>query len=410
MFNTIKTVTDITSHIRALFDSDETLQDVWVAGEVSNMRPASSGHWYFTLKDGSSQLRCVMWRSNVERQRATIKDGDQIEAHGAVNVYEPRGEYQLYADVIRPVGSGDLYLQFERLKAKLDAEGLFEQALKREYPPFPEQIGVVTSPNAAAFQDVLNVLGRRYPLAQVILSPTLVQGPEAPPQIIAAIERLNEHTDVDVILLVRGGGSIEDLWCFNDEQVARAVADSRIPIISGVGHETDFTIVDFVADLRAPTPSAAAELITPDINEIKAGLFRLDERLTGMMYDAIISRGDELKALQRIMERMSPAAFIRTHRQRIDDMNTRITNRMHARLTLLKERIKARRAALEAANPRALLERGYAIVTRSEDGRRVVSELDAPTGLGITIQVKDGEIKARVEDKQTHGQYKRTLF
>jgi exodeoxyribonuclease VII large subunit len=410
MLTTSITVTQATAHIRDLFDRDDVLQDVWVSGEVSNMRPASSGHWYFTLKDSNAQLRCVMWRSSAERQRVTPRDGDALEVHGKVSVYEPRGEYQLYADAIRPVGVGDLYQQFERLKAKLEAEGLFEAERKRGIPYFPHQIGVVTSPTAAAFQDILNVLARRFPLAEVILSPTMVQGDEAAPQIVRAIERLNEHTSVDVILLCRGGGSIEDLWPFNEERVARAVATSRIPVITGVGHETDFTIVDFVSDERAPTPSAAAALVTPDITEMGERLYRLDERLIGMMYDKLLALQNDLDGLQRTLKHVSPETAIRTNRQRIDDLNSRIHRQQRAFIGLLRERLQGKRSALLAASPDAILARGYAIVTRSEDGRRIVSELDARPGMGISVRLRDGEIKARVEDKDTHEQYKRTLF
>jgi exodeoxyribonuclease VII large subunit len=412
MFNLdrIQTVSQVTAHIRNLFELDETLQDVWVAGEVSNMVQASSGHWYFTLKDSNAQLRCVMWRSNIARQSVVPQNGDALEIHGKVSIYEPRGEYQLYADLIRPVGVGDLYQQFERLKARLAEEGLFDAEHKRRWPPFPHQIGVVTSPTGAAFQDILNVLQRRFPLAEVILSPTMVQGAEAAPQIVRALERLNTHTDVDVILLCRGGGSIEDLWPFNEEIVARAVAASRIPVITGVGHETDFTIVDFVSDERAPTPSAAAAQATPDIAEFNEHLRYLDTRLYEAMQDKLNRAEDNLNVLQRALGHVSPGSHIRTSRQRIDDLNTRLGYGQRQLINLLRERLGSRTSALLAANPEAILKRGYAIVTRSEDGRRVVSELDAAPGTGITVKLRDGELKARVEDKAAHEHYRRTLF
>jgi exodeoxyribonuclease VII large subunit len=410
LFNQTKTVSELTTHIRDLFDADMLLQDVWVSGEVSNMARAQSGHWYFTLKDNDAQIRCVMWRSSVSKQSTIPQNGDAIEAHGKVSVYEPRGEYQLYTDLIRPVGIGDLYQQFDKLKRKLSDEGLFADERKREFPAFPDQIGVITSPTAAAFQDILNVLRRRFPLAEVILSPTQVQGATAPAQIIAALERLNEYTDVDVILMCRGGGSIEDLWSFNDEEVVRAVAASGIPVVTGVGHETDFTIVDFVSDLRAPTPSAAAEQAVPDISDIHTGLRLLSEKLDGMMYDAIISRRNELESLQNALKYTSPETFVRQNRQHIDVINNRIVQSQKTKLTLLHERLKGRISALEAANPKAILSRGYAIVIRDEDGKRIISEYDATPGTGITIQLKDGQLKARIEDKETHGRYKRTLF
>jgi exodeoxyribonuclease VII large subunit len=406
----IQTVSEVTAHIRDLFELDETLQDIWVSGEVSNMTRATSGHWYFTLKDSDSQLRCVMWRSSAALQSVVPQNGDALEVHGRVGVYEPRGEYQLYADLIRPVGVGDLYQQFERLKARLAEEGLFDAERKRRWPDFPHQIGVVTSPTGAALQDVLNVLRRRFPLAEVILSPTMVQGAEAAPQIARALERLNTHTEVDVILLCRGGGSIEDLWPFNEEIVARAIAASRIPVITGVGHETDFTIADFVSDERAPTPSAAAAQATPDIAEFQEHLRYLDARLYESIQDTITRAEDNLNALQRALGHVSPESHIRTSRQRIDDLNARLAYGQRRMISLLRERLGSRTAALMAANPEAILKRGYAIVTRSEDGRRVASELDAAPGTGITIRLRDGELKARVEDKAAHEQYRRTLF
>lgn len=411
MFNTTsRTVSQITAYIRALLEGDDVLGDVWVSGEISNMTRASSGHWYFTLKDNDAQLRCVMWRSAASKQNVIPQNGDAVEVHGGIGLYEPRGEYQLYADLIRPVGLGDLYQEFERLKAKLEAEGLFDAERKRGYPAFPYKIGVVTSPTAAAFQDIQNVLRRRFPLAEVILSPTMVQGTEAAAGIVAALARLNEFTDVDVILLCRGGGSIEDLWSFNDERVARAVASSRIPVITGVGHETDFTIVDFVSDERAPTPSAAAEMATPDLQALRIELDELDIHLNSLMIDRLHNASSSLNNLQRTLGHVSPANAIRANRQRIDDLNARVLNNQRGLLRLLRERLMSKTASLNAANPEALLARGYAIITRSDDGRRIVSELDTTPGMGITIRLRDGELNARVEDKDTHERYKRTLF
>ena len=403
-------VARLTAYIRDLFEADGELQDVWVAGEVSNMTQASSGHWYFTLKDESAQLRGVMWRSSVARQNYTPRDGDAVVAHGRVGVYEPRGEYQLYADRIRPEGVGDLYRQFEELKARLDTEGLFDESLKQPIPLFPRRIGVVTSPTAAAFQDIQNVLQRRYPLTEVILSPALVQGKEAPSQIVAAIERLNTHTGVDVILVIRGGGSIEDLWAFNDEQVARAIVASQIPIISGVGHEIDFTIADFVADTRAPTPSAAAEVATPDSDELRAETTRRAAALDTLIAERVGSERHRLTMTQRTLAHVSPQAYISTMRQRIDGLSTRLENRQQVALRLFRERLTARFAALDAANPQAILARGYAIVTRSEDGYHVTSEQDAVPGTGITIRLHEGQLRARVEDNDSHERYRRTLF
>ena len=405
------TVAELTKHIASVFDEDLILRDVWVAGEVSNMTRASSGHWYFTLKDQESQLKGVMWRTAAARQQFVPQNGDAIEAHGQVQVYAPRGEYQLYTDFIRPVGAGagDLYQQFERLKAKLQLEGLFDADRKRETPQFPLKIGVVTSPTAAAFQDILNVLGRRFPLAEVILSPTMVQGADAPAQIIQAIDRLNDYSDADVILLCRGGGSMEDLWAFNDEGVSRAVVASRIPIVTGVGHETDFTIVDYVSDVRAPTPSAAAELITPDI---EVWLQMVDDQaalMTSIMDDRIANANRQLARLARELAYQSPLTKIRAHRQRIDDLNSRAIRQQKGTLALMRQRLTAQERALRSADPNAILGRGYALVTRA-DGTRVTSRRDVKAGQAIHLQVSDGEIVARVEDKEKNERYPNTLF
>ncbi len=406
----VYSVSELTTGIRELLEATDWLHDVWVAGEVSNMTRAASGHWYFTVKDSGAQLKCVMWRSSAEKQTTIPQDGDAIEVHGYVSVYEPRGEYQLYANRIRPVGMGDLYQQFEELRARLQAEGLFEADRKRPIPAFPKQIGVVTSPDAAAFQDIQNVLRRRFPLVEVILSPTQVQGADAPPQIVSALRRLNDKTDVDVILLCRGGGSIEDLWAFNDERVARAVVGSRVPVITGVGHETDFTIVDFVSDLRAPTPSAAAELATPNMADLAYDVAQSSLFLTQLLRDTISALRADITLINRGLERESPVSHIQTMRQRIDDLNTRLLMAQRGRIALLRERVSARMDLLDAANPQSILAKGYAIVYRSDDGARVQSAKDAQPGTGITIQLHDDELKARVEDKESHGRYKRTLF
>ncbi len=257
------TVSNLTRHLRQLLEGDPDLQGIWVEGEISNLSRPASGHIYFTLKDSAAALRCVMWKTDASRLRVNLQEGMAIEAHGSLGIYEVAGQYQLYADILRPVGEGALFQEFLRLKALLEAEGLFDPARKRAIPSSPRRIGIVTSSTGAALRDILNTLRRRMPLAEVILAPTPVQGEEAPLKIVAALRSLNRVVKPDVILLARGGGSIEDLWAFNDERVVRAI--SRVPgapVITGVGHETDFTLADFAADLRAPTPTAAAELAT----------------------------------------------------------------------------------------------------------------------------------------------------
>lgn len=403
-------VSEITSYIRDLFEVDMNLQSLQITGEVTDFRPAQSGHWYFSLKDAHGQLKCVMWRSAAERQRYTPRNGDAVTVQGRITVYEARGEYQLYAEGIYSAGVGDLYQQFEQLKARLYAEGLFDPERKRDLPAVIQRIGVVTSPTAAAFQDIKNILARRYPLAEVILSPALVQGETAPPQMIAAIERLNYYSNADVILLIRGGGSIEDLWAFNDEALAQAIALSRIPIVTGIGHEIDFTIADFVADLRAPTPSAAAEIVTPNIEDLRIGLVQRRETLKALVNDQFQASQYDLDNARRTLQHYAPQRQLDNFRQQVDDWTQRITRAEKQHLARLQERLNGRIAALNAANPEAILARGYAVVYHSDTGERVQSSKDVRPGDAITVQVHDGEIKARVEDEVLHGQYQRTLF
>jgi len=388
-------VRELNAHIRQMFERDDSLQDLWVEGEVSGFKRAQpSGHCYFALKDGKVQIDCAMWRSSAEQQVTLPKEGDAVIAHGYVAIYEERSKYQFYVDRIRPLGVGDLYRQFELLKQKLAAEGLFDDERKRPLPTFPRKIGVVTSPSAAAFQDVLNVLRRRFPLVEVILSPTLVQGVEAPAQIVRALDRLNRRDDIDVIWIGRGGGSIEDLWAFNDEAVARAIVASRVPVISGVGHETDFTIADFAADLRAPTPSAAAELLTPDISELQLGIDRLTRDLAAVFEDSLQFRRSGLADQTRALRQLSPLVRVRSYRQRLDDWQSRMTSMQRGRLSLLRERVVSRERSLIASSPQAILERGYALVTDPLTGQRITSARNVPDK--IAVQFHDGTIQAKV--------------
>lgn len=391
-------VRELTRYIRDLFEADEILDDVWVRGEVSNLTKARSGHWYFTVKDSDAQLRCVMFRNAARGVRADVRAGDEILAHGRVSVYEARGEYQLYADQIEALGGlGDLHLRFEALKAKLDAEGLFDRGRKRPIPAFPAQIGVVTSPSAAAWHDMQNVLRRRFPLAEVALSPTLVQGAEAPAQIVRALERLNQYTDADVIIMARGGGSLEDLWCFNDEEVARAVAASRIPVISGIGHEIDFTIVDFVADLRAPTPSAAAELATPNRDDLLLDNDRLRIGLASALGDSLSERTRELGRLQGALRFTTPLKSVQLARRRVDEKRAQLARTQGLQLRRLRERLAHAERALEAANPRQVLARGYALV-RDDAGVVIRAAAQVSRNQRLNVQFARDQIKVRVED------------
>lgn len=391
-------VQEITSYIHNLFDADPTLNSIWVQGEVSNLTKATSGHWYFTLKDVKAQLRCVMFRNAAQYVRADVKAGDEILVHGRVNVYDARGEYQLYADQIEPVGGiGDLYRQFEELKTKLDAEGLFDPERKQPIPEFPKQIGIVTSPTAAAYHDMQNVLRRRFPMVDIILSPTLVQGNQAPLQIVNAIQRLNEYTSVDTIIVSRGGGSIEDLSCFNDEGVARAIADSEIPVISGVGHEIDFTIADFVADLRAPTPSSAAELATPNRDDLLIDLDRHTADLKSIFASTLSATKNNLQRTQQSLKYATPMNIITHAQEQVANQQTQLQRVIRQHMNHLQERLSTRTDTLNMANPSAILARGYAIVTDTQ-GNIIKSATQVTTDDRLTIQLHTDQLNVKVED------------
>lgn len=391
-------VRDITRHIYNLLESDDVLGRVRVQGEVSNLTKAASGHWYFTMKDAAAQLRCVMFRREAQRVRLPVKAGDEIVVRGRIGVYEARGEYQLYADQIETVGGlGDLYRQFEALKAKLDAEGLFDADRKAPIPDFPRQIGIVTSPTAAAWQDMQKVLRRRFPLARVVLSPTPVQGKDAARQIATALQALNRRSDIDVIIIARGGGSMEDLWCFNDEGAARAVAASRIPVISGIGHEIDFTIVDFAADLRAPTPSSAAELATPNQEDLWMDLDRLANRLDALFSSRLTDRRQALLQAQRGLAYATPMKAVQSAQQQLAQCKGRLRRAVSHDLERLSERLAASVNALDAASPASILARGYAAV-RDEDGNLIRSASQVSARQRLTVQLHKDQIKVRVED------------
>ncbi len=391
-------VGEITGYIQSLFEADNALADVWVAGEVSNLTIARSGHWYFTIKDADAQLRCVMFRGAARKLRIEVAAGDEILVHGRVGVYAARGEYQLYADMIEAAGGvGDLHRQFEALKAKLAAEGFFDPARKQSIPAFPARLGVVTSPTAAAWHDIQNVLRRRFPLVEVVLSPTLVQGAEAARQLVRALERLNRRGDIDTIILARGGGSLEDLWQFNDERLARAVAACRVPVISGVGHEIDFTIVDFVADLRAPTPSAAAELATPNRDDLLLDLDRLRAGLAGR-YDATLAdRERDLGRLHGALRFSTPGRQIDVAQRDLTRGRLRLSRAADVNLERLRERLAGMTKALEAASPQHILARGFALVT-DEGGALIREAAQVGRNQRLNVQLSRDRIKVRVDD------------
>ena len=391
------TVSKLTFYIRKLLEEDELLQDVWVQGEISNLSRPASGHVYFTLKDSSAALKCVMWKTSAARLRMGLQDGMAVEVHGRIGIYEVNGQYQLYADQIRPVGEGALYQEFMRLKAMLEAEGLFASERKRLIPMFPKKIGIVTSGTGAALRDMLNTLRRRLPLAEVILAPSPVQGVEAPPALVKAIQSLVLHSP-DVILLARGGGSIEDLWAFNDERVVRAVAMSAVPVICGVGHETDFTLCDFAADLRAPTPTAAAELATQiTLLDLRATLQNHKTRLLSATLKMLAERKTALSSLVSELRYVSPDRRIQSERQRLDELTRRAHSSLLHSLQLQSAHIKGMKRRLEALNPNAVLARGYAVVTRKDDGRVVSRVAQVDSGQQILIRVSDGQLDAEIK-------------
>ena len=391
-------VSEITGYIHELFDADRVLADVWVRGEVSNLTKARSGHWYFTIKDAAAQLRCVMFRGAARRLRIDVGAGDEILVHGRVSVYEARGEYQLYVESIETVGGiGDLHRQFEALKAKLDAEGLFDPARKQPIPVFPERLGVVTSPNAAAWHDIQTVLRRRFPLVEVLLSPTLVQGAEAPPQIVRALERLNRRADIDAIIVARGGGSLEDLWCFNDESVARAVANSRVPVISGIGHEIDFTIVDFAADLRAPTPSAAAELATPNRDDLLLELDRLRSGLAGLFGTALRENTRDLGRLRSALRFVTPGKRIALEEREMAAQRMRMSRAAATALERRRDQLASAIKALASASPDHILARGYALVS-DESGALIREAAQVSKNQRLNIQLARDQIKVKVDE------------
>jgi exodeoxyribonuclease VII large subunit len=394
--NNTLSVSQLTTYLRGLLESDEILQDIWVEGEISNFSRPSSGHLYFTLKDQNAAVRCVMWRTSTMRLGFSPREGLAVQVHGSMGVYEVSGQVQLYVDTMKPAGEGALYQEFLRLKAKLEAEGLFNPERKRPLPALPRTIGVVTSPTGAAFQDVLNTIRRRFPVAEVILSPTLVQGIDAPVTIVAALERLNQQAHPDVILIGRGGGSIEDLWAFNDETVARAVAASEAPIISGVGHETDFTLTDFAADHRAPTPTAAAELATPDKIELLGAIVETTNRQTQLIREVLTDLRWNTSQYQAQLDRLSPWHAVDNFRQRLDEVGLRLAHAMENRLDRTRLSLVHTQRGLESLNPIAVLKRGYAIVTREKDGHLVKDAGKIEMDESIHIRVSQGSLDARV--------------
>ena len=391
----ILTVTALSSYLRELLETDEILRDVWVKGEISNFSQPRSGHLYLTLKDADAQIRCVMWKNAAMRLNFSPRDGQGVEVHGSMSFYPAGGQAQLYIDTMQPVGEGLLYQEFLRLKNKLEAEGLFDQEHKRPLPRLPQHIGIITSASGAALQDVINTLNRRLPLLQVTLSPSQVQGVEAPTSLLKSLKALNQIEDLELILLARGGGSIEDLWAFNDENLARAIYDSRVPVISGVGHETDFTIADFVADLRAPTPTAAAELATPiTINDLYLALQNSRTILDDAIYEEIATRNYQLELKNRDLRRLSPSQRVNNAIQTMDVLRGRLDRTIQNHLQQLQLHLQHLESRLETLSPLAVLRRGFTIINDAKSGQLISHANQTFENQVVQVRFADGKIPA----------------
>lgn len=397
MNQNILTVSQLNAYIKSKFDFDEVLSSIWIKGEISNFKNHTSGHMYMTLKDETGVIKAVMFKGSTFSLRFMPENGMKVLAYGRVSVYERDGQYQLYIEKMEPDGIGALYIAYEQLKNRLELEGLFDETHKKDIPAFPRKIGVVTSPTGAAIRDILNVLKRRYPLADVTVYPVQVQGEGSAQQIASAIEYINNYSECDVIITGRGGGSIEDLWCFNEEVCARAIYSSKIPVISAVGHETDFTIADFVADLRAPTPSAAAELATPDISEIEEYLYDVKGRLLRLASAVVENKRFKISETSK---RFSEKAILNDYsgkRQYIDSLVQRGAVVVNSKIANSREKFIKAVSKLEVLNPLSVLKRGYGLAT-DEDGAVLDSTEKFEADKDFILNLKDGKINATVRE------------
>jgi len=385
--------------VRSLLESG--LGTLWVEGEISNLARPASGHWYFSLKDRDAQIRCAMFRQRNVLSRFAPREGQLVVAFGRVSLYEPRGDYQLLVELMEDAGVGALQRAFDELKARLAAEGLFAPERKRALPSAPRRIGVITSPTGAAIRDIVQVLRRRCPAAQILIYPSPVQGAAAAAALIAAVELAGARAEVDVLILARGGGSIEDLWAFNDERLARAILASPIPIVTGIGHEIDFTIADFVADLRAPTPSAAAQLVAPDAAVWRQRLEQLLARFTAAARRALRSEQLRLEALTRRLQQSHPGARLQQHSQRLDELEARLRLSLRARIAAGTARLESAARALQAVSPLATLERGFAVVTRASDGALITDATQLAVGEAFDARLAHGSLRATVTGRRT---------
>ena len=402
-------VSDVTRYVKQVIEDDLRLRDVWVEGEVSNFTISMSGHAFFTLRDSASQLKCVMFRPYVQRMRNRLANGEQGVARGAIRVYEAQGVYQLYAEFLAPAGLGEAQIRLQELLARLEAEGLFEPSRKRPLPAWPRRVGVVTSATGAVIHDIRTVVARRYPLATIVLAPAPVQGADAAPRIGQALARLNEVGNVDVIIVARGGGSSEDLSAFNDEVVARAIFASRAPVVSAIGHETDTTIADLVADRRAPTPSAAAEMVVPNVQEIRARLDDLGQTIHDRTRFGLDQVARQIARLELSLTRRAPVDEISRRRARLSELRQRATRAVRHLGDLQFERVRAREAQLVTLSPLAVLRRGYSVCTHGESGAPVTSVSQVDAGVRVRTRVLDGTFDSQVASKNGRAAAKATL-
>jgi exodeoxyribonuclease VII large subunit len=390
----IYTVSELTQEIKSTLE--QTFPALWVEGEISNLSTPSSGHIYFTLKDESSQIRCVLWRNIAEYLPFQIEDGQHVIVLAKLSVYEKQGQYQLYVEDVHPVGIGKLELAFQQLKEKLFKEGLFDEAHKKPIPQFPRRIGIVTSLTGAAIRDIIKIARRRNPAVELILRAVRVQGEGAAEEIVQAIQEFNQFKAVDVLIVGRGGGSLEDLWAFNEEKVARAIFASRIPVVSAVGHQIDFTIADFVADLRAPTPSAAAEMMVPDRKELFKQIRAWSQRLSLAQQSLVDDYRQRLKTVVSSYGLRRPADLILQNRQRLDELLRQISTAVANLLQHAKQKFSTSMGRLNALSPLAVLERGYSICYKLPQRRVVKSAVSLKVKDGIEVLLWKGRVRTQV--------------
>jgi len=399
----IYSVHEVTRFIRQRLDEDEVLRDIYIKGEISNLSQPTSGHLYFTLKDEYSELPCVMFREQSRLLKFVPETGMSVIVYGRVSVYERRGKYQLYVNAMQEEGIGALYRAFEQLKKKLKHEGLFDAVYKKPIPAFPRRIGIVTSPTGAAIRDILKIIKKRYPHVHILLAPAAVQGEEASTQIVNAIRLLNRYSEererIEVLIVGRGGGAIEELWSFNDECVAREIFSSRIPVISAVGHETDYTIADFVADKRAATPSEAAEFVVPDKREIVKNLRSLELRMHQNLLKVVEYLRKRLQNIEKNILFRTPTILIDQYRQTVDEIMRNMVTEIKHLLTLQRKSVRAISDKLDALSPLAILERGYSISSLLPEGQIVLSVEDLSVGDRLKTLFKDGEVISEVKVK-----------